>query len=76
MIRSLAHISEQCVSLLWYCRSTELPREVLVRVLKKFDKQEKGSLTQSEFAQAIELFGFILTPQQLNGAHARRCYFV
>ncbi|ETV84572.1 hypothetical protein, variant [Aphanomyces astaci] len=50
---------------------TELPREVLVRVLKKFDKQEKGSLTQSEFAQAIEVFGFILTPQQLNDTFQR-----
>ncbi|ETW00691.1 hypothetical protein H310_07250 [Aphanomyces invadans] len=45
----------------------DMPRDVLLRALKKFDTEETGFLSQTEFAQAIEIFGFTLTPAQLNG---------
>ncbi|KAF0682543.1 Aste57867_25341 [Aphanomyces stellatus] len=50
---------------------TEKPRAVLVRVLKKFDKAEKGYLSQREFAQAIEAFGFVLSDDQMEDTFRR-----
>ncbi|KAG9413786.1 hypothetical protein AC1031_013007 [Aphanomyces cochlioides] len=50
---------------------TELPRAVLVKALKKFDKHETGSVSESEFVQAIQVFGFHLSPEQVQDTFRR-----
>ncbi|KAH9061586.1 hypothetical protein Ae201684P_020921 [Aphanomyces euteiches] len=50
---------------------TELPRAVLVKALKKFDKHETGSVSESEFVQAIQVFGFQLSPEQVHDTFRR-----